>query len=263
MSHRILLLGVGGDPSHQHEPAEGPFSFLSVANAAFVYDGRMLSGADGSNLSSFADGSTSGLSVTQSDPLKRPILRTGANGLGGHPILHFDGAQTLSRPNTPATALSLSDQMTFYALVRLTSYEFMPLGWEQYPDEDGTKYGRIRPVASGGTLYFQHGGDPTLFVSASGIAGDAPNDLLNNWRWVEYWRNGSVAELRVGGALVASGAMPNPLTQDRSGEFFLGAGPSGSLPLSGDVAAVVGYKRALNASERDYLALGVESAWAL
>lgn len=264
MAHRILLLGIGGDPAAHHAPAEGDFSFTSVENAAFVYDARNLSGANGSAVSAFPDEvSPTGLLVSQADALKQPVLRTGANGLNGHNVVHLDGGQYLSRPNVPSSALSLADQMTFYALVRFTSYEFFLLGWEQYPNEDGSAYARLRPIGTGGTAYLQHGGDSALYVGPSSIGGNLPEGFLNSWRWVEYWRNGSVGEVRVDGALVASGAMPNPLSQSASGIFHLFAGPNAQIPMSGQVAAVVGYNRALNPVERDYLAVGASETWGL
>ena len=61
-----------------------------AAGAVVAYDARYLTESDGTALQTWTDRAGS-YNATESDSTKRPLVRTGANGINGQTALDFDG----------------------------------------------------------------------------------------------------------------------------------------------------------------------------
>lgn len=61
-----------------------------AAGAVVAYDGRYLTDGDGTALQTWTD-RTGGYNATEATSTKRPIVKTGANGINGQTAVRFDG----------------------------------------------------------------------------------------------------------------------------------------------------------------------------
>ena len=76
------------------------FSY-KAAGAVVAYDARYLTDSDGTALQTWPDRSGT-YNATEATPTKRPVVRTGANGINGQSALDFDGINDdLQASNVP------------------------------------------------------------------------------------------------------------------------------------------------------------------
>ena len=66
------------------------FSY-KAAGAVVAYDARYLNNSDGTALQTWQNRASTSYDATESDSTKRPLVKTGANGINGQTALKFDG----------------------------------------------------------------------------------------------------------------------------------------------------------------------------
>jgi hypothetical protein len=86
---------------------------LKSAGVGLALDSRYLTESDGSTLQTWSDRSGNSRDASQSDASFRPTVKTGANGIGGNPVLLFDGTNDrMTASQVPFTDLTFFSVMT-------------------------------------------------------------------------------------------------------------------------------------------------------
>jgi len=91
--------------------------------AAQAFDARQITGvSDGSTVQTWTDLGTGGNNASQSDSGRRPVYRTGANGLNNGPVLQFDGSNDHLPHSFSENASSATNIVLAFATASQTSY---------------------------------------------------------------------------------------------------------------------------------------------
>lgn len=87
-----------------------------AAGAVVAYDARYLTDSDGTALQTWTDRAGS-YNATESDSTKRPLVKTGANGINGQTVLQFDG----SNDDLQASSVPLNTYITVTVCGKFTT----------------------------------------------------------------------------------------------------------------------------------------------
>jgi hypothetical protein len=75
-----------------------------AAGATLVLDARYIAGNDGDAIGTWSDRSGNANDATQGTAADKPLLKTGANGLGGNSVLYFGSTDKLVLTSPPTQA---------------------------------------------------------------------------------------------------------------------------------------------------------------
>ncbi len=215
-----------------------PFAPSQISGMVFDHDCDLIPGSDGDAIASH----TFEVSFSQATAGKRPLLKKGANGINGHNVLRFSGAQAWR--STAAIDLSAVDDVTVFVVAKVTTG-----GTDRILAELSTS------IANNGSFTINLGTTDkanyglkqatgfSLVTSLNGIVGRAAafNALFDM----------SLSTREAYGNLNGLGVMTQSLNSNNSGVnftnsvLFVGARNEGSLYITADIARIILYNRAL------------------
>ena len=132
-----------------------------AAGAKLYYDTRYLTDSDGTALQTLSDRAGT-YNATEATSTKRPLVKTGSNGIGGQPVLLFDGTDD----DLQASSVPLDTYMTLVWTVKAISTVNIPIILEQGPDSNNNAGFLV--TTSGGVV--SPDGSASWLVNRSGTA---------------------------------------------------------------------------------------------
>jgi hypothetical protein len=201
-------------------------------------------------VSTWPDQSGGGLDVDQPDAGRRPRYQTGV--LNGKPTLLFDGDDYLYRSSVIGSSLTNTTEAHVFAVMRQAGDDPVNsiIGW-------GPSHNRLLVHATWNDILCLQHGDP-----AGSQCWSQPPTWDDQWNIVDVWRSGSVGELRLSGA--GHGRRPYTDTPEVGDvDTLYIANDRFSNILTGQVAEILVYRRALTASERDAVSAYLSAKYGL
>lgn len=198
-----------------------------AAGAVVAYDARYLSDSDGTALQTWPDRSGT-YNATESDSTKRPLVKTGVNGINGQTALKFDG----TNDDLQAASVPLSTYITV-VICGSAFTSAKPFFIEQGPNANGTS-GFYFYGTSGNSWQFRR----TTTHSGTGVSNwfgqDAAIGSLRYGGSTQYRKNGgaNVSNGTVSGTALSNTSTTNALnicSRDRS--LLFSDGLLGSLAI--------------------------------
>lgn len=191
---------------------------------------------DGDAVASWPDDSANQFTVTQASGSAQPHLYH--DGPAGLPVLRFDGGDYLSRDGVAGAALSGTDQITVFMVMRQASSTLASIfRWYGSPAGDEI---RFRSLTDPARLYFRHG-DGT---SQGAATWDQPSDWVGAFHIVSISRAAGTARLAIDGQAQGDRTLSDTLDTAASGTLNVGAGG-----FTGDIAEMLLYSRTLSPAE--------------
>jgi len=223
-----------------------PFAPSQISGMVFDHDCDLIPGNDGDAIASH----TFEVAFSQATVGKRPVLKKAANGINGHNILRFSGAQAWR--STAAIDLSSTNGTTVFVVAKVTGAA-----------ADRILYEFGVSVATAGGFGFNFGntdkGNATLMGNVNlSIATTLNAAILSTPAAILYGGlydmslSSLEAKALVNGAYVSTNPTYNNNNTANFGNlvFFVGARNEGSLYITADIARIVAYNRTLTTAER-------------
>lgn len=224
------------------------------------YDANDITDADGTAVATWTDKGGNGKDLTQSTAGSRPTIQTGSQGR----VVRFAGSHWLS-------AATASD---WKFLHDGTGGTVFVVGCKTGVNPEAREAFIATSSAQGGSRGFSFSLDDRSSVSRDNVhmttvsngssfvrenaSGDNEARGSGFWHVVacRFWNDpSSLNDLQtwisggLGKATAGSISTQQPSSSDPAGAFTVGATPTGTLPLTGDVAAVLVYSRKLSVGE--------------
>lgn len=192
------------------------------------------------------DQSGNNFHVSQSSAPNRPILKLNViNGL--LPAISFSGGPRLVRAAVALSSLVGTNTATIFIV------QYQNGGGSQnttFMEDAPNNTNRINAhLTYDDVLYFDFGG--------TGVGGRIsvaqPVGWDNAWHIIELYRSGAAGEINVDNNNAVSTNFTDDLDNTQAGTFSIGAVNDGTSGLSGYIAALLFYNRALNVTERAWV----------
>lgn len=204
-------------------------------------------------VSEWADQSTRGNTLAQTDPGRRPRLVPGA--LNGRPVVEFR-EQWLSRPNVPGANLFSASATTVFFVQR-------QLGSDPYT----TTLSWVAPEDHRWMMHATHSDNLALQVGRPGAGGSVgvtqPPGWDDAWHLVTLRRDGANGWIRVDGMEIAQGLrFTSEGDPTRTATLILASDPWGNT-FNGEIAEVLGFSAALTDAQVRAVESELLSRWNL
>jgi hypothetical protein len=142
--------------------------------ANLVLDSRYIQGSDGTAIGTWSDRSGNGKDATQATSNKRPLLRTGSNGINGNPVLNFDGSDD-------AMVISSITFKSFFYILMVVQLNTSSILCEHSPDTNNN---------SGFYVYGQFNANVNINRAGVGNAGaslNSPTNWIGSSNAIVFW----------------------------------------------------------------------------
>jgi hypothetical protein len=164
-----------------------------AAGAVVAYDARYLDNSDGTALQTWPNRASTSYDATESDAAKRPVVKTGANGINGQTALDFDG----SNDDLQAASVPLNTFITVIVCGQFTTAK--PFFFEHSADT----------TPSSGFYFYGSNGNSWEFCRSS-----SAHEATGSSAWfgssaavASLTYNGSGAYRRNGGSQISNGSV--------------------------------------------------------
>ena len=229
-----------------------PFSPSDVAGIVAWYKGdgvlyqdsgrTTLATADGDPIGSWSDLSGSDRHAAQATSTKRPLLKTGANGINSLPVARFDGVDDFLQA---AFGLTMTQPSTLFAVVKLTSATG---GTGRYIFDGASVESNLLQSQGGTTNWTVYGGSGNVGTVASDTN---PHVIRAVW-------NGANSNIGIDGAAGDTGnagaATTTGITMGIGGN-----GTTGPAPVS--VGEVIRYSGNITGTDRTNIETYLKNKW--
>ncbi|MHB9035901.1 MAG: fibronectin type III domain-containing protein [Armatimonadota bacterium] len=198
--------------------------------------------ADGTPIATWADSSGNGIAVSQVSVSNQPIYV--GNGLAGTPVIRFDGDDFLLRDSVFGSQLTSTDQVSIFVIMKQAGSDARNtiLGW-------GAPANRLLLHATWEDwLCLQHGNAEPGGPNGS-ICTQQPATWDDAWHILEFHRSGNIGEIRVDGVALPVAPFEDTPEIGESHPLYVGT-DRWRNDLTGDVAEILIYDRALSSDER-------------
>ena len=211
-------------------------------------------GVDGAPIQIWEDSGPNGLHVSQATALYQPTLQISERN--GKPVVRFDGNDWLERAGVLGSLLcGVTDVTVFIVQSTLGSDTQSGLfGWQQ-----GLATNQFTAYVYDSNLLLDVGAVP-----AGRLSVPVPLPWGDTWHLMEGVRAGSTGEWVIEGNLAGTGTPSSSLNGALTATWNVGqdSGASG-IRLSGDVAELIIFSRALTATERDTVRDYLKLKWGI
>lgn len=198
--------------------------------------------ADGQAVDVWPDSSGNGLEVSQGVAAQKPIFKQSI--LNNKPVVRFDGDDSFVRSSVLGTLITSPAEATVFVVENQSSADSQnsTLGWGNKSDNRFLLH-----TAYANWLGIQHG---DIYAVPDGDAGFNPTQWTDRFHIAEFGRNGGVYSVMVDGRekTVRDQTGTPPLDTSYSTDLYIGS-DQWSNYLTGDIAEILVYGRALNAQE--------------
>lgn len=210
-----------------------PFSPSSLSGLQAWYDAGQISGVttDGAAVASWTDLSGNGRHATQATAGMQPVLKTGANGIGGAPVVRFDGTDDWLK----TASFALAQPLTAVLIYKPRAH---PSSTRQVLAE-GAGFDRIFAHTSGG--------NPSMTFGTA--LGGTQFLTLGTPRIVRCIANGASSSMVFDNGKGTTSAAGNVGAGAIAGGLQIGGENGSGFAPSCDVAEVILYNRVLTAPE--------------
>lgn len=148
---------------------------MKALGPSLLLDADLVSGNDGDAIQTWADDSGNSLNFSQGTTGYRPVLKKAANGINGHNVLRFDGADDyLSGPNLSTFIAAAAD--TYWVVFKVYNITTNDTGTIYYNDTAlaGAYNWGIVFLTSSGAVAFIYDTSSTYKTVAKSISTSAP-----------------------------------------------------------------------------------------
>lgn len=221
-----------------------------ISPAAFAgltawWKAETIAQGDSTAVSSWADSSSSGFTLTQATGANQPTYRT-ASGPNSRPCVSFDGGDLLTRTSFSGLSLVSSNQCHIFVVQNQTGADAQntTLHWQSAVANKVNTH-----LTYDDTCYWDFGNS----TAANGrISSAQPAAWDGNWRMVQLIRespDSGTSRIRVQGSELVNGAVTGTLGAGTA-TLAIGAQNDGSIGMTGSIAEIIVYNVALSSTNR-------------
>lgn len=235
--------------------ASGSFAPSQISGLVFDHDCDLIPGSDGDAIAAH----TFAVAFSQATAGKRPVLKKAANGINGHNVLRFSGAQAWR--STAAIDLSGTNGVTIFTVANVTGaaatrilYEFGTTLFTVGALDINFSSANVCQFAANGNVgfsTFNASGTPV----GTNLCYSGVHDFSLSTDETTGWINGASSGSR--------SANSNNTVNFGNYVLFVGARNESSFYITADIARIILYNRALSSTERGQVEAYLSSLYAL
>jgi hypothetical protein len=218
---------------------EPVFDPATISNMMFWYRGDGLTGANGSEITTWPDRSGHAFDLSALGGVgNRPIVQT--NALNGFKALKNTGLSGLQVLNA-GTVPSASNTYSFYCVLRFDqtgTTDFF--GWE-----DGSGKGMRTGLDAAASALYHY-----VIPNVGDFQSTTTLNITGNWNRISVVANAGSYTIKINGTTVSwSGSAPSGGINGATGGINVGAGVTNARALVGQIEDLIGYNKALSGTE--------------